>query len=117
MASDLFGDYVDCVALGAFETMDIRGGRMSLGDDLTDEQKHRIYHASGIGENGRQYRDHYYVHGKDPVMLDMVAKGYFEGPHYNSWSLDGHGYFYLTENGIDMAWKIDRLNKEKERAK
>lgn len=79
-------------------------------DDLNKEQRDIVYHASGLSQSNKQYRDYYNCSATDPLLLDLVAKGYMDGPKHYSSLARGSAYFYLTQKGIETAKEIRKAD-------
>ena len=65
--------------------------------DLLKEQIDMLKHAWGYDSKDPGFRSHYCTSIEDPLMKNLVAKGYFFGPHCVGSVGEGQGMFYLTD--------------------
>lgn len=68
--------------------------------------------AWGYDSGQPGYRTHYCTSLDDKNMLDMVDKGFFEGPKHVGNMKEGYAMFYLTEKGINELKVIKKQEDE-----
>lgn len=75
-------------------------------EGMTIREADCILHASGLSQSKEQYRTHYCIHPDDPLLLKLVADGYFAGPSQPGFLGAEAAMFYLTVKGIEAAKRL-----------
>lgn len=82
--------------------------------NLTEEQKSKMLHASGLSRSKESTRNYYNCDANDPDWTDLVVKGLATGPHIVGLGLypENVGNFFLTDLGMDIVYGIKRRMKK-----
>lgn len=63
-------------------------------------------HAYGFDSSSPGFREHYCTSVDDKDMCEMVAEGWFGGPHRVGEVGDGYGVYYLTDKAKEFLEEL-----------
>lgn len=79
---------------------------------MTKEEQDIVLHASGLSNSDKQYRSHYCTKSDSVLLNKLVTDGYFEGPFVDKMLFADNAFFFLTDAGIELAFKLKEETNE-----